>query len=217
MKQRELAQEGIVDVSEFEKEHQIPESLRIRLLMAYNTTHNFVGAKIDGYHAKKCFLSESAASALLRAQARLFEEGYSIVVFDCYRPQKAVDHFVRWSKDESDTRTKEEYYPEISPKSELFRLGYIARRSGHSRASTVDIGLVKTSDQSLVDMGSPFDFFGEVSHTHSAQVPENLRENRMKLLHAMEASGFENYRKEWWHYTLKNEPFPDRYFDFDVK
>lgn len=178
--------------------------------MRYAAADNFVGERIDGYRRAKCLLSKPAASALSAAQQDLEKVGLRLRVFDCYRPQRAVDHFVRWSKDLADQRAKAAYYPAVE-KSALFRDGYIAEKSGHSRGSTVDL----TIDG--LDMGSPYDFFDPLSHTGSPDPPAQARANRLLLKRVMEARGFVNYDKEWWHYTLEDEPYKDRYFDRPVK
>lgn len=182
----------------------------------YATANNFVGARVDGYEAKRIILTRQAAEALQRVQADLESEGYGLKVFDAYRPQRAVNHFVRWTRDSRDTKTKAEYYPDVR-KSTLLRGGYIAGRSGHSRGSTVDLTLVDLESGKEVDMGTPFDFFGtESGHSSRAVTPEQQKSRRL-LRSAMSKGGFSSYHREWWHYTLRNEPFPGRYFDFPVR
>ncbi|HNR77156.1 MAG TPA: M15 family metallopeptidase [Parvularculaceae bacterium] len=177
--------------------------------MRYASENNFVGARIDGYKNAVCLLTPQAAAALTAVQADLSSMGLTLKVHDCYRPQRAVDHFARWAKND-DQSTKEEYYPGVE-KSELFALGYIAEKSGHSRGSTVDLTIEG------LDMGSPYDFFDPMSHTASKAVPAPARANRLLLKLAMEKRGFQNYEKEWWHYTLADEPYKDQYFDRPVK
>ena len=190
----------------------------IRADMRYAGPSNFVGEPIDGYAAAKCLLSRAAAKALVEVQSVLRDDGLGLLVFDCYRPQRGVDHFVRWAKDTADVRTKAEYYPNVS-KSRLFEEGYIASRSGHSRASTVDLTLVRASQNGsdgpveLPDMGTPFDFFDPNSHTESTDITPEQLSNRLRLRDAMQKGGFRNYAAEWWHYTLRDEPYPDEYFD----
>ncbi len=187
----------------------------IRADMRYAGPSNFVGEPVDGYEAPKCLLSRAATEALVRIQSSLEKDGLGLLVFDCYRPQRAVDHFVRWAKDTADVRTKTEYYPNVR-KSRLFEEGYIASRSGHSRASTVDLTLVRESQEQSgepLDMGTPFDFFDPRSHTESPDVTPGQLANRLRLRGAMEEGGFRNYAAEWWHYTLRDEPHPDEYFD----
>ena len=183
-----------------------------RLDIRYAGSDNFVGRPVRGYKAAKCLLTPPAAAALERARASLARKGRTMVVYDCYRPQKAVDDFVAWAKDLADQRTKERYYPRVD-KTRLFAEGYIAEKSGHSRGSTVDVGLLG------VDFGTPYDFFDPLSHTDSRDpaVSSRQRANRRLLKSAMEAAGFKNLPEEWWHYTLKDEPFPDRWFDLDVE
>lgn len=193
--------------------------------MRYAGSENFVGQRIDGYEAPICLLSRVAAEALVEVQVLLRDDGFGLLVFDCFRPQRAVDHFVRWAKDTADVRTKSEYYPNVS-KSRLFEEGYIASRSGHSRASTVDLTLVLPgsvgSDGSEgpvepVNMGTPFDFFDMRSNTESTDVTPDQLANRLRLRAAMEEGGFRNYAAEWWHYTLRDEPYPDEYFDREIR
>jgi D-alanyl-D-alanine dipeptidase len=187
----------------------------IRTEVRYATTENFVGAKVDGYEAKKIILTAAAADALKKVQADLEEQGLGLKVFDAYRPKRAVNHFVRWARDRRDTRTKEDYYPDL-PKSALLGGGYISSRSRHSSGSTIDLTLVDADGKEL-DMGTPFDFFGTAS-AHTSQIPTpEQQKNRKTLKDAMSRGGFYSYHKEWWHYTLRNEPFRGRYFDFPVK
>ena len=184
----------------------------IRVEMKYFTDDNFVGALIDGYKANKCLMTEPAALALGKAQKFALEEGYSLLVHDCYRPQRGVNHFVRWSEDASDTKTKAKYYPNL-PKADLFDLGYIARKSGHSRGSTVDLTLYNLKTKSSVEMGTIYDFLDPLSNTKNPKIKKELLENRMILVNIMQKAGFRNYSKEWWHYTLNNEPNKNQYLD----
>ena len=178
--------------------------------------NNFIGRRIDGYAAPLCLLTREAASALAAVQRDLAPLGLGLKVFDCYRPARAVAHFVRWARDNSDQTRKAKFYPEID-KRNLFRDGYIAARSGHSRGSTVDLTLVRIADGQALDMGSPFDFFGSQSWPSDRTVPTAAQANRRVLAGAMTRRGFRSYSKEWWHFTLGNEPFPDIYFDFPVR
>lgn len=186
----------------------------IRQEIRYFTAHNFVGDPIDGYRKPMCILTRTAALALHRAQIQLVRQGYSLRVYDCYRPQRAVDHFVRWAKDLGDQRMKEEFYPHVD-KSRLFADGYIAERSGHSRGSTADLTIVRLSG-GQVDMGTPFDYFDTLSHTLDPRIHGEELENRLLLKNTLEALGFVNLAEEWWHYTYKPESFPTTYFDFPV-
>jgi D-alanyl-D-alanine dipeptidase len=200
--------EESVDVPDFVSLARVAPD--IRLDVRYFGTDNFVGTRLDGYEAPVCLLSRPAAEALKRAQATLAAFNLRLVVFDCYRPQQTVDHFVRWAKDLDDTRTKAAYYPHV-PKEELFARGYIAERSGHSRGSTVDVSI------DGLDMGTPFDFFDDSSHARNAEQPAQVRANRALLAQAMEGAGFRGIAEEWWHFTLNNEPWPDRYFNIPVR
>jgi D-alanyl-D-alanine dipeptidase len=205
--------------------------------MRYATRYNFVGRRIDGYREPVCILTRRAARALARAQARLEPKGYTLKVYDCYRPQRAVDHFARWA--ENDSRTmKSEFYPRVS-KRRLFDLGYLARRSGHSRGGTVDLTLVRLPaagqprwsrrefglvgctaprrrrfPDNSVAMGTAYDCFDPRAHTFNSR--GRVRENRLLLRRTMERAGFEPYDNEWWHFTLSDERHPNRYFDFPV-
>ncbi len=187
-----------------------------QLEMRYFSEDNFVGRVIDGYEAEKAILTVKAAQALKKAADNLYKQGYYIKIFDAYRPQRAVDHFKRWAKDLDDTKMKEKYYPDLD-KAVLFEMGYIAERSGHSRGSTVDLTLVDISTGQELDMGSGFDFFGEISNHGTHLITKEQEKNRNILRDAMVDAGFEVYPEEWWHYTLKDEPYPDTYFDFPVK
>jgi len=182
----------------------------------YFTAHNFVGEPIEGYHKPELYLSPQAFEALQKAQRYFLEKGYQLKVFDAYRPQMAVDHFVRWSKDLNDTVTKSTYYPAV-PKDQLFAQGYIAEKSGHSRASTVDLTLVDLATGKELDMGTPFDFFGPESWPSSKAVSEVQYQNRQILRQGMVAHGFKPLPTEWWHFTLEAEPFPNTYFNFPIK
>jgi len=206
----------------------------------YHTPHNFVGTRVDGYKAPKCYLTRQAARALAGAQKELVASGLSLKIYDCYRPQKAVNHFVRWAAALDDTATKAEFYPEVDKKN-LFKDGYIAQKSGHSRGSTVDLTIVtipaapqekylphknlracflpreRRFRDNGIDMGTGFDCFDVKSHTLNRTIETSPRLHRALLKTIMEKHGFVNYDKEWWHYTLKGEPFADTYFDFDVE
>ena len=185
----------------------------------YATAVNFVGAPIDGYVKPKCLLTRRAAKALRTVQEALEQDGLALKIFDCYRPQRAVDHFARWAEDAADTRMQETFYPSV-PKDELFAWGYIAERSGHSRGSTVDVTLVRVksaSDYSELDMGTGYDFFDELSHTDNPAAGAEARGNRQRLKAVMESHGFVNLPEEWWHYSLRDEPYAATYFDFPVE
>jgi D-alanyl-D-alanine dipeptidase len=184
--------------------------------MRYFGDRNFVGTRIDGYEAPRCLLTRQAAGALSAVQRDLAARGLGLKVFDCYRPTRAVAHFIRWAQRIDDVKRKAEYYPGID-KRDLFRLGYIAARSGHSRGSTVDLTLIRRADGAELDMGTIYDFSGPQSWHSDWRVSEEARKNRALLAGAMARGGFRPYHKEWWHYTLANEPFPDTYFNFPVR
>jgi zinc D-Ala-D-Ala dipeptidase len=181
----------------------------------YAGSHNFVGRPIDGYQAPCCLLTQAAASALAEVARDLAPRGLVIKVFDCYRPVRAVMNFVRWARDLNDAAAKAEFYPNVDKRT-LFRDGYIASHSGHSRGSTADLTLA-TADGHELDMGTPFDFFSPRSWTADASISPEQHANRMTLAAAMRRRGFRGYDKEWWHFTLRNEPFPATYFDFPVR
>ena len=218
-------------------EEIIPDAL---MDIRYCGDHNFLGVRVDGYEKPACLLTRRAAEALAGVQKELRPFGLTVKIYDCYRPQRAVDHFVRWAKDVADTKTREEFYPTID-KRNLFRDGYIAGRSSHSRGSTVDLTLValpapvqppyasgdalkacylpagvRFADNSL-DMGTGFDCFNELSHPDNPNIAPAQRSHRLLLKTLMDKYGFNNYDKEWWHFTLRNEPYPDTYFNFPVK
>ena len=212
----------------------------IVLDIRYYGPHNFVGEKVDGYMAPKCFLTKDAAEALAEVQKELAPYSLSLKIYDCYRPQRAVDHFVRWAKEIENTKTMREFYPTID-KRNLFKDGYIDSKSGHSHGSTIDLTMVplpapaqpqyspgqelhecylpadkRFLDNSL-DMGTGFDCFDELSHTANINIGQQQKINRLLLKSLMEKHGFRNYDNEWWHFTLKNEPYPDTYFDFVIE
>ncbi|MET9698719.1 M15 family metallopeptidase [Streptomyces sp. NPDC006529] len=187
----------------------------IRQEMRYAGADNFTGSPVDGYEEPVCLLARPAAEALARAQRAVAVRGFALTVYDCYRPQRAVDRFVRWAGDAGDQRTKAAYYPRV-PKDRLVPEGYIAARSGHSRGSTVDVGLVRLPRGRPVDFGTPFDFFDPLSHTDSAAVTGAARENRRFLRRVLGERGFVNLPEEWWHFTYRPEAFPDTHFDFPV-
>ena len=199
---------GFVSVGE-----AIPDVL---LDIRYYSSFNFIGERIDGYEEPAALLTREAAQALKEASREAMEQGFRLKVFDAYRPQKAVDHFVRWAKDPEDIRMKAFFYPELEKK-KIIPQGYIAEHSGHSRGSTVDLTLFDMATQQDVDMGGTFDFFGELSHPDYSGVSEVQRANRMLLQSLMVKHGFRPLETEWWHFTLENEPWPDTYFTFSVR
>lgn len=179
----------------------------------YYTTYNFIGDRIDGYEQPCALITKEAARALKSAANELFVQGYRLKIFDAYRPACAVKHFVLWGIEDTDIRMKPYFYPDLQ-KQELFVKGYIASLSSHSRGSTIDLTLLDMQTGKEVDMGSPFDFFSEVSHPDSREVTPQQYANRMLLQGVMMRSGFKPYDCEWWHFTLEDEPYPDTYFEF---
>lgn len=205
----------------------------------YFTPHNFTGDPVDGYEAPMCLLTRDAAEALRRAQQEFMADGYTLKVYDCYRPQRAVNDFVAWARDLGDQRMKPEFYPRVD-KSTLFADGYIAEQSGHSRGSTVDLTVVplpptvtrpyvpgeplvdciapqsERFPDNGVDTGTGYDCFDTLSHTLDPRVQGEQLKNRLLLKDGLEKQGLENYENEWWHFTYKPETYPDTYFDFPV-
>ena len=220
----------------------VPDAI---LEIRYYGTYNFVGTRVDGYNEPVALITKEAGTALKEVSDELASKGYRLKIFDAYRPQRAVDHFIRWAEDIADTLTRQYFYPDVD-KSRLFELDYICAKSGHSRGSTVDLTLFDMKLEKEVDMGGTFDWFGGESHpdfcgepcggdgrdggdegtgvyngdnskspTGKSITPEQFK-NRMILRSAMLRHGFKPYEGEWWHFTLKNEPYPDTYFDFPV-
>jgi zinc D-Ala-D-Ala dipeptidase len=206
--------------------------------MRYTTSHNFTGRPIRGYEQPLCILTRPAAEALARVQAAVRAQGYTLKVYDCYRPQRAVDSFVAWAKRLRDERTKAEFYPRVE-KSRLFKEGYIAAQSGHSRGSAVDLTLVRLPARrqeryrrsaqtdcaepagvrfgdNSIDMGTGYDCFDPLSHPFNGRVHGVQRRNRLRLRHALVAQGFAPLAEEWWHFRFRAEPYPETYFDFPV-
>jgi len=188
----------------------------IKVELRYFSNYNFVGQPVDGYHKEVAILTTQAAKALQQVQNELKQYNLSIMIYDSYRPQRAVNHFVRWAHDLNDTINKRIFYPDVM-KQNLFKEGYIASKSGHSRGSTLDITLVDLNTCEPLDMGSHYDFFSSESWVENNHLTAQQRANRMLLQIVMLKHGFRNYPKEWWHFTLQNEPFPDTYFDFPIE
>ena len=184
--------------------------------LRYLGADNFVGRPIEGYEKPICYLTREAANALAEVARDLEPQGLAIKAFDCYRPVRAVAHFVRWARDLRDEARKAAYYPQVD-KRHLFRDGYIAARSGHSRGSTIDMTLVRRDGGKELDMGTPFDFFSPRSAPGDKGVSAEAQASRRLLADAMRKRGFTPYSKEWWHFTLRKEPFPDTFFDFPVR
>ena len=193
--------------------HEIPDVL---LDVRYHSTFNFVADRVDGYDEPLVILTREAADALKKVNADARAMGLRLKLYDGYRPQRAVRHFVRWAQEVEKTETKAIFYPEVD-KRDLFKLGFIAERSGHSRGSTIDLTLFDEQTQKDLDMGGGFDFFGELSWAEYTRTltDEQIR-NRRLLRELMMKHGFRPLAEEWWHFTLKDEPYPDTYFDFPV-
>lgn len=191
----------------------------IKVQLRYGTTSNFTGNVVTGYKEGKCWITKEAANALSKVQKEVQQMNLSLLVFDAFRPQRAVDSFVEWAKESGTSKQqKDQYFPNLK-KSELFPKGYIADKSGHTRGSTIDLTLCEVNERgelSPLDMGTPFDFFGKEAGTEFKGIPAQQRANRLLLKTLMEKHGFRNYPVEWWHFTLKNEPYPDAYFDFPI-
>lgn len=184
--------------------------------MSYATKENFTGEIVRGYKAKSAYLSEIPAKALCRVQEKALKLGYTLKIYDSYRPVKAVSFFQEWAlRPETNLKVKELYYPGFS-RLELFEQGYIAKQSSHSRGSAVDLSL-SSMDGMELDMGSRFDYFDDISHTDSPKISEQQKKNRLLLKGLMESEGFKNFSQEWWHYSYRPEPYPNTYFDFDVE
>ncbi|MEV6336283.1 M15 family metallopeptidase [Nocardia vinacea] len=206
----------------------------------YFGEHNFIGGRINGYDAPKCLLTKEAAAALAQVQRELQPMGLGLKTYDCYRPQRAVDQFVSWAKDLGDTKMRAEFYPTVE-KANLFRDGYIAEKSGHSRGSTLDLTIVAlpAADQeqyhpgdplractlpadqrfrdNTLDFGTGYDCFDPLAHTANPAPSGTQRALRELLVNLMDEHGFKNLAEEWWHFTLKNEPFPNTYFNFPIQ
>lgn len=184
--------------------------------LRYCSDHNFVGEVIDGYNANRAILTKEAAASLKKVQAELNKQNLSIKIYDAYRPQRAVNHFVRWAKQINDTLMKAEFYPDVKKKN-LFKAGYIASKSRHSSGSTLDITIVNMKTGEILDMGSPYDFFGKASWVKNDNLTATQKQNRSLLQKVMLSNGFRNYAQEWWHFTLRGEPYRNQYFDFEVE
>jgi len=212
---------------------------QLQVDIRYYGIHNFIGQRVMGYEAPKCLLTKEAVTALKQVEDKMLPMGLTLKVYDCYRPQMAVDNFISWAKDINNIRMKTEFYPDVD-KHNLFKDGYIAAKSGHSRGSTMDLTIVplggmipiydpkrklvactepvdkRFPDDSL-DFGSGFDCFSYVSHPDYQGLKPQYRANRLLLKVLMEDAGFNGLKEEWWHFTLKNEPYPKTYFNFPIK
>jgi D-alanyl-D-alanine dipeptidase len=182
----------------------------------YWGTDNFAGRRIDGYESPLVVMTREAAACCVRAADILRGRGYWLKIYDAYRPQRAVDDFARWVADVNDIRRKPIHYPRVDKK-DFFALGYVAERSGHTRGSAVDLTLVDAQTCQELDMGTVFDFMDPRSHIAAQGLTDQQEANRAILRDAMMASGFEAYAFEWWHFSLRQEPYPETYFDFSVR
>lgn len=200
--------EGFVYVKQ-----EIPD---IEVELRYFTNNNFVGKPIDGYNKYVCILSKQATFALKKVQEELKTQQVSLKIFDAYRPQRAVNHFIAWAKNINDTLKKQEYYPKVDKKN-LFKDQYISSRSRHSSGSTLDVTLVNYKTGEELDMGTPYDFFGPQSWIYYNRLTDEQKANRLLLQSVMKKHGFRQYPYEWWHFTLRGEPFLGQYFDFPVE
>ncbi|MGW5723613.1 D-Ala-D-Ala dipeptidase VanX [Amycolatopsis sp. NPDC003865] len=187
----------------------------IRWDAKYATWDNFTGKPVDGYLANRIVGTRALGAALQRAQEKAASRGFGLLLWDGYRPQRAVDCFLRWSRWPEDGRTKARHYPRID-RAEMFEKGYVAAKSGHSRGSTVDLTLYHTDTGELVPMGGGHDLMDAISHHGANGITEAEARNRQALRAVMESCGFRGYEREWWHYTLRDEPYPDTYFDFPI-
>ncbi|MEK3736102.1 M15 family metallopeptidase [Paenibacillus sp. FSL H7-0941] len=216
--------DNVLQQMQLEKKHRLPQGFvyldevipTAHFEIRYYGDNNFVGERIDGYKAPLAIFSRTAATALKAVSEDLAKKGYILKIYDAYRPQTAVNHFVRWSQNSADTKMKQQYYP-LLDKRNLFKLGFIAKKSGHSRGSTIDLTIVNKETGVDVDMGSPFDFFGDISFYDTSLITKTQKANRAILKEVMVKQGFKPYSKEWWHFTLIKEPFPKQYFDFKVE
>ncbi len=187
----------------------------IRWDAKYATWDNFTGKPVDGYLANRIVGTKDLCEALKKAQEKAASLGFGLLLWDGYRPQRAVDCFVHWSQQREDGRTKPRHYPNID-RSEMFRLGYVASLSGHSRGSTLDMTLYHLDTGELAAMGGGHDLMDSLSHHGATGIGHVEARNRARLRSLMEDCGFSSYACEWWHYTLEDEPFPDTYFDFPI-
>ncbi|MDN3492531.1 M15 family metallopeptidase [Winogradskyella bathintestinalis] len=208
----------------FQKKETLPDGFvyaksvipDLNVELRYFSENNFVGDTIDGYKSNRLILTRDTAEKLKLVQDELQKQNLCLKVYDGYRPQRAVNHFIRWAKDLNDTINKPQFYPEVC-KNTLFEAGYISSRSGHSRGSTIDLTISDGETGEPLDMGSPYDFFGEQSWVDHNDISEEQKKNRQLLQTVMLKHNFRNYSKEWWHFTLRWEPFPKTYFDFEVE
>lgn len=184
--------------------------------LRYFGSNNFVGIPIEGYSENKLIVTLETANAIKLVHEELQNQNLCLKIYDGYRPQRAVNHFVKWARDLNDTINKHLFYPYVD-KQNLFKAGYIASKSGHSRGSTVDLTIIDGNTGIPLDLGSPYDYFGKESWVDYNGISKKQKANRELLQNIMLKHGFRNYPKEWWHFTLRKEPFPNTYFDFPIK
>jgi len=187
----------------------------IRWDAKYATWDNFTGRPVDGYEANRIVGAKALCAALEDAREAAASRGFGLLLWDGYRPQRAVDCFLRWAQEPEDGRTKLRHYPRID-RTEMVEKGYVAAKSGHSRGSSVDLTLFHLTTGGLASMGGDFDLMDPISHHGVDEITRVEASNRQALRSVMEASGFESYEREWWHYTLSAEPYPETYFDFPI-
>lgn len=199
---------GFVDASDF-----IPN---LKVDLRYATSNNFIGKPIDGYYSHRCILTKEAALALKKVDDDLNDLGFCLQVYDSYRPQKAVNHFVKWARNLTDTLMKQNFYPNVA-KNNLFKDGYISSKSRHSSGSTIDLTIFSDKTNSVLDMGSKYDFFGKQSNINYSDLSDIQISNRKLLNSVMLKNGFRPYPMEWWHYTLRYEPYRNVHFDFNIE
>jgi D-alanyl-D-alanine dipeptidase len=219
-----IAQSKVMAKEKIEKKNTLPKGFvylddiipTAQYDIRYYGEHNFVGKQIDGYKAPLAIMTLKAATALKKVSDGLEKKGYILVIYDAYRPQKASDHFVKWAKDAKDIKMKKEFYPSLD-KPDLFKLGFISSKGAHTRGSTLDLSIAVKKTGKEVDMGSAFDFFEDISHHGTKLITKQQTSNRNILKAAMVKNGFKLYSEEWWHYTLIKEPYPTKYFNFDVE
>lgn len=223
--------DDIIDIRKY-----IPD---VKLDLRYFSKRNFLGEEVRGYLSETCLLQDHVAQSLKKVQEDLLSKNLELIIFDCFRPQVAVNHFVSWANELNDTKMKEYFYPELN-KDQLFQLGYIARQSGHSKAHTVDIGMIKkgasidriknlhlhdcrmplTEEEinvGMIEMGTQFDCFDSLSHTNNIALPNKIQKNRQLLVDSMERQGFKNYSKEWWHFSHTINNYPTTFHEFFVE
>ncbi|MFV0540508.1 MAG: M15 family metallopeptidase [Aestuariibaculum sp.] len=183
--------------------------------LRYYSNNNFVGQQIEGYNSNTLILTQEAAEALKKVHTDIQDMNLCLKVYDGYRPQQAVNHFIRWARNIEDTINKKRFYPNVN-KRNLFKAGYISSKSGHSKGSTIDLTITDGSTGVPVDMGSPYDFFGEESWVNHDKLTQQQKDNRQLLQNIMRKHGFRGYDKEWWHFTLRNQPYPKTFFNFSI-